>query len=455
MPSSLDSTQSDRNSTDVGPETESNFCNESRPKGASNGGKDRATMPRRRFLILAGVSAVALAGGFSPIRAETKPRAHVGFMLPKRGALAKEASSLISGFELFLKEHPDKAPLLEIIKRDTGPEEGQTLEAVAELVVNKKVEFLIGPLSLEAATKAIHAVNGSESLMFVVNPCVRFVAGELCFPGAFRLTPNTYQSAHALASWALKNLGPSVFITGGDNPTDNELADFFALGLERAGGTFTDRIMISDARRDVHKVIDAVRKADPAFVFASLRDHSAISFVKAFRSESSHLSKPLIGPESLAEYPETVSNLGRSAHGIRTLTFLPNPEILASKIKTKLGRTVAQTSRAAEGYDIANLICNVLEKLPNPATPLSETIKAIEEAKIEGTRGIITFDKNHEPILQAMVREWERDGDKLGSRIVENLGEIKSLDFGCGRVGFPTRRELPPVQEEEAADIED
>ena len=89
---------------------------------------------------------------------------------------------------------------------------------------------------------------------------------------------------------------------------------------------------------------------------------------------------------------------------------------------------------------------------------INKLIGIIEQLEIDGPRGKISFDKNHVPILDVMVQEWKQDGNAIRQRIVQNLGQQKSLDFGCGRVGFPKRQEVESdkdTKEEESEDLSD
>ncbi len=75
--------------------------------------------------------------------------------------------------------------------------------------------------------------------------------------------------------------------------------------------------------------------------------------------------------------------------------------------------------------------------------------KFIEDIEIDGPRGKITFDKNHEPIIEAYVQEISASNRSYSYNIVAELGKVSSLDFGCGKVGFPKRPELDLKPEEE------
>ena len=406
---------------------------------------ESSRISRRDFLIWSVASAALIVGGRSVGNAEPNPKIKIGFMIPVEGASAPDAKSLMAGFELFLKERGGEAPHLEILKRDPGADDAKALEAVTDLAINEEVMFLIGPPSVEGTRKTIEGITDAKTVLFVTNPAVRFVAGEWCSEKIFSVRPNSYQAAQPLAPWALKNAGRKVFITGDDDAQGNAEADFFAQGLEKSGGMFVDRVMVPIAEDNIKTVLEAVAESKPDFVFASFRGQRAAAFLKAFRKASPKLGVPVIGPESLIAFPQTLAKVAKNSAGVRTLTTLKDPQLFVARIKEKLGQDVSDATRAAEGYDLAGIICAVASRNPQE-TDLNKLVALIQEMEIQGPRGKIRFDANHEPLVEAMVQEWVPDGKGHKQTIVANLGPATSLDFGCGRVGFPRRPETEPKE---------
>ncbi len=403
---------------------------------------------RRDFLIGAGVSALVLLAGIPGVEAEEVPPVKVGFILPDKGENAQEAKSLLWGFECFLAEKG--ATPLKIVKRDPGPDGDKTLEAISAFLADKEVRFIIGPPSLEASEKCIHALAGKSAILFVTNPSARLVAGEMCLPGSFRVRPNTYQSAHPLAPWSLQSVGQKVFITGDDDSQGNEEGDFFAQSFERAGGTFADRVMAPSDEGKMKSLLDAVTKSQADFVFASFRRKSARTFLKAFHAAAPPLKQTVIGPESLTAFPATLTGLGKAARGVMTLTALQNPQQFLNKVKKATRKDATEAARAAEGYDIAQIIFAAASLAPQEREDQAALIKFIEGIQIEGPRGKVSFDPNHEPVLDMLVQEWVPAGKTFTQKITAHLGTCRSLDFGCGRVGYPRRPEREPAEEDQA-----
>jgi hypothetical protein len=68
--------------------------------------------------------------------------------------------------------------------------------------------------------------------------------------------------------------------------------------------------------------------------------------------------------------------------------------------------------------------------------------------EINGPRGQVRFDKNHEPVFEMSVQEWQRSGQSFKQEILAGLGTCQTPDFGCGRIGFPRKPESEVPDEE-------
>lgn len=419
------------------------------PDAERNGSQflsETCRISRRDFVIGLGISLTALVLGIDRACASEKSQVKVGFILPEQGPLASDAKSLLAGFDCYLKETGSRP--FEVLKKDSGQDDEKTLEALTGVLVNQKVDFLVGPPSFGGSEKAIHGLLGASTVLFITNPSVRLMAGEMCLPCAFRLGPNTYQSAAPLAPWGVRNIGLKAFITGEDDIQGNEEADFFAYAFERVGGSFTDRIMINSASPKMKAVVDGIEAAKPDFVFAAVRQKSASAFLKALRTGSSESKRPIIGPESLTGFPSVLSASGKAATGVKTLSCLKNPRDFVGRIKRQTGLEVSSAERAAEGYDIAQTIFQAVKNGPNDANDPTRLIKFIEDLTLEGPRGTIKFDKNHEPILDMVIQQWQAVDKSFENKVVQELGPCRSLDFGCGQVGFPRKPDAEPKEEE-------
>ena len=359
--------------------------------------------------------------------------------MPELGPSSNDARSLLAGFLCYIKE---KGPLqIQLEKRDPGPNDEKTLEALAELVVTQKVDFLISPLSLDGAEKSVHAISNSSVVLFVMNPSVRLVAGELCQSRSFRVRPNTYQRCYPLSPWVIQNLGQRVFITGSDDKEANETADFFAHSFDRSGGTFGDRIMIPPDSENFHTMIDALDKTKSDFIFASFGKKDAVEFIRTMDSRKRRKwLKRIVGPDSLVSYPAGAKTLGKLADGLKTLSCVKNPADFVQRVKKSTKLEVSDVERAAEGYDIAHIIDVCTKKVSWESDNPSPLVEFLENLSINGARGVLKFDKNHEPVLEMVIQEWQSSTPIPQPKVLQEIQGVASLDFGCGKVGFPQRQ---------------
>ena len=129
------------------------------------------------------------------------------------------------------------------------------------------------------------------------------------------------------------------------------------------------------------------------------------------------------------------------------MAVLNNPAAFTDRIRKQIGREIADAARAAEGYDIAHVISQASRQYDPGSGNTARIAEFIAQMEIEGPRGKIRFDKNHEPVLDVHVREWELIGRAFKEKTVQELGTCASLDFGCGRVGFPEKPAAEPEEE--------
>jgi branched-chain amino acid transport system substrate-binding protein len=404
-------------------------------------------MSRRQFIMFSGASAALALGVLPEAHGQNASATKVGFIVSERGPYSAEAKSLMAGFEYYFKQAGVVTPPVTVVKKDPGPNDEKALECLTELMSDTDVRFLVGPLSLKGSEQVILGASAANATLFVTNPCIRLVAGEMCLQTSFRISANTYQCGWPLGAWSVKNLGTKAFITGADDNVGNEIADFFAFGFERAGGSFVDRVMSEPA--GIKKVLTTISKSDANVVFAAFKGEAAATFVREFRKVTPALKQQVIGPESLTGFPQPLASLKNVPVNAKTLSCLKNPAELVNDIKKKARIDAAHAVRAAEGYDLAAIISKCVGASSDELKDLGKRAKFIEEMEIQGPRGKMSFDKNHEPILDMVVQEWELSGSGHRQKILENLGPCRTPDFGCGRIGFP-RRPDADIRDEES-----
>jgi ABC-type branched-subunit amino acid transport system substrate-binding protein len=402
---------------------------------------NRSLLGRRQFLVASGASLAALmCGNFSP--AQSQQSVKIGFILPAEGPLADESRSLLAGFRLYLEEKKSGPFQVHIIEKNSGPDDEAALQGLAQLLAMEDVRFIVATPSTKGSEQIVHGVGSANRVLFVTNPSVRLVSGEMCIPAGFRVCSNTYQIGYPLGPWAVKNTGQTAFLCGEDSSEMNGIMDFFANGYERSGGVFVDRIMVEKDAKDFTEIIDAVKNSKADAVFAGFSGKTASEFLKAFLKTVPVPKQVILGPDSLTSYPDTVELIKGTNCSLITASPLVDPQEFVGRIKRILSVNVRNAARAAEGYDIARVILEAAQKVQGDVTKHEALVKAVSDITLEGgPRGKVSFDKNHEPVLEMSVHKWTISGQSYDRKTLENLESIKTPDLGCGRIGFPRRPE--------------
>ncbi len=398
-------------------------------------------LSRRDFLIGTGFTLLTLLAT-GKTQAQDKPEIlKIGILLPQEGSRASFTNSFYAGFEAYCDKSASKSQV-QLLKKNSGQDDSKTLEMLAELVMNDKVDILIGPPSPKGLEQTIHGLSTEDTVLFVLSPVLRFVSGEMCRKGSFRIETNSYQRAYPLAPWSIANGSRKVFITGDRDIESNEQADAFAYGFERSGGAFVDRIM-TEKPEDIDSIIQKISASDADVVFAAFKEPLAETFLSGCKALKHQLRTAILGNHSLLErIPADAPELT-----IKTMTFLKEPESFAKKLTKDNKLNDVDLDAAVAGFDTATVIFESFRVLQEKTREAPLLVDHIANSEFSGARKF-TFDKNHEPLVEGFLLESIISGGTIKSSVRESLGIVSTPDFGCGRIGFPKKPETEIKDEE-------
>lgn len=394
---------------------------------------------RREFLISALLSSALFLTGSAAWADKPEERTRIGFIYPDSGKMEVDAKSFMAGFDLSFdrENHRPVDVLRKSYKANTDEMEG----ALDEWIREGKVLFVVLFGDVEGSEKAIKTCAQAKSLLFVTNRSVKLVSGEVCGPNVFRVSPNNYVLSEPLAPWAVQNVGTKVFVTGSDDIDSNEQCDFFAFGFERAGGGFADRLMWDGSPESMTSILATIRNSEADFIFACFGDQDAGNFLKAFNCEDPKSRKKVIGPGTLTSLA-VKDNFGvDTILNIPTLTNVINPVSIMSRVRRVSGAGGFSVDRVSEGYNLGQIVNTLAKDSLLKMEDFDSLAKFVLSSKYDGLNGTFTFDKNHDVIADSWVAKWEIKSGGLSQKVVAALGASASLDFGCGKVGFPNRHD--------------
>ncbi len=406
----------------------------------------RILWSRREFLVSSVLTSAIVLTPLLGWGTDPEQRMKITFFYPENGLMELEAVSLMAGFDLSFQEN-GPCPV-DVLRKTYGQNLDVALQEFKGSLKDEDVNFIVCVADVEGSRKFVETLATAKVIVFIANPSINLVCGEICQPNVFRSSPNNYVLSEPLAPWAVMNAGKKVFITGDNNQDTNEKADSFAFGFERAGGAFCDRVMVGDSSATIDSVISSIRNSDADFIFAAFENEQALKFLQAVKSGNPKTQKTIVGPETLTLFNKMDRVIAENITGVSTLTNIENVESLKSKIPEKFTSMALSIPRVAEGCDLGGILLNLVNDGVSGKTDFENLIKAVSNSKIKGMRGEFRFDKNHDAVVDSWVVSWVKEAKEISQKVVASLGASVSLDFGCGKVGYPDRPDVAPVESE-------
>ncbi len=368
--------------------------------------------------------------------AEKQP-VKVGVLLPYTGVNALAAKLVDQGLELYLDQVGGKAGgrTIQLFKEDTELNPTVGLTKVHRLVEERKVDFIIGPLS-SAVALAMHDYIRKQKVV-QVNPVAttrELTSPEKASENIFRLCDTSDQSNYTIAKWIYKHTPYRNFVlSSADWAAGHDSMDGFKAGFQEAGGKIVKEVYPKMGTMDFApflSVIDA-KGADAVYTFYTGTD--AVRFVQQYQEFGLKKRLPLFGHNVLVDDPYLAS-IGDAALGIISVAHYsatldtPGNHAFVTAYSAKYGQP---PSRYAEyGYTAAHVVCAAAEALKgevdNPSRVAQEIMKIAP--KIETPAGPLAFDQYHQRILTMYIMKVEKRDGKLVNAVIDRIPSVRQAD---------------------------
>lgn len=357
-----------------------------------------------RFGALFTLSACLAFAVGGPIDAADPPPLKVGFIGTFSGPYADANASLDASIAAFIKVHGAAVAgrKLEIVKRDDGGLAPDTARRLAqELIINEKVDFLLGPtlspnaiavgkISTEAKMPTLLANAGGYGVL-EPNPYFTrfsFTTGQVTYPLADWATKQNLKSAYII----ITQFGPAI-----------DASDTFRAAFTAKGGTIVGESRVPVGSSDFSAYIQRIREAKPQAVFMFLTV-SGVSFLKAWQTSGG----PQSGIKLLATGDLTLERElpaeGDSALGV--YTSLNYSVTRKSPANDQLIREMKAANPATQPdfysvalYDTLAAIYNVTAAQKGVLDP-EKSMALLKGLKLESARGPIEIDPQTRDCIQ-------------------------------------------------------
>lgn len=386
---------------------------------ASRAGLTRRTLFRSAAVMLGGLTASRLLpaeAASSPVttlplaRPAAREVVRVGLLVPSSTLYPTLRQDFLAGFALPYSEVGGAG--LESVVAESGVGPDWTMQSAQKLLEGEEVAVVVGMLNEEVAATLHPLFERHQRLLLVSNIGVNRIPVSEQQPSCFHHSLAAWQASYTLGQWAVREVGPRLFLASSFYDSGYDAPYAFRLGVEREGGSITDSA-VSHMRPDedgLTALMARIHESRPDAVYASYTGQNALAFLRAYEAAGLVGTVPLLGNAALVD--ETLLPLyGKAAMGIRSAASwaasLESEDVRAFTSDLAKTTSSAATAPAWLGYDTSCLLRRALEATGGTGEATSLRA-ALEQAR---------------PAQTLYLREVRSEAGGLVNRVVGTLAD--------------------------------
>ena len=386
--------------------------------------------------------AAAVAIGLSGAAAAQAP-IKIGLVLPySAGPFVAIANEITDSMALALEEKGFMVAgrKIELVKEDTQHKPDVAQAKAKKLVLEDKVDMLVGPVASAELTALFDFAHQSKVPLIIPNAGDNEVTGEKCSPWVLRTSFSNDQIVRDMGKWMAGKGYKKVALLAFDYKAGHQLMGGFKAPFVAAGGTIvTEQYPPFGRLSDFGPWLGKIREAKPDAIFTFFAGPPATLLVQQFKEFGLDKEMKLTGAGWLVS-PLNLPAQGAAAAGvIGALNYVPsidNPvnKSYQQRFQAKFNRIGSEFG--AQGYDTAKLIHAALEQAGGKTDDKAGIVKALHAVKIEGTRGPLRIDPKTNNVIQDIyVFETVPVGDKVDYKVLERIRDVQDPPNGCSISG--------------------
>lgn len=368
--------------------------------------------PVRRTVVMA---ASILSLGFllsGPAQAQ-KPPIKIGLLAPVTGPLASPGTEMVNGFRLFWDQANQTAGgrKVEIVVGDTGCNPDQAMSQARRLVLQEKVNFLVGPLCGHEGP-AVAQVSRETGIPVVMDSAgADNITKWERTPTVVRTAVSASQIAHPFGEYLYKELGlRNVTFIGQDYTFGQEVTLGAIKTFTDAGGKVARLIWNPIGTKDYGTTINSI-PADSDGVAVMAVGADRIRLFEDWFNFGMDKKHKLYGMYWLQEdmLPQIddravglVSNSLHYVSGIDT----PENKAFVDAYATKYKRLPSWFAESA--YTAGLWVKTAIDKIDGDVENRDAFLKAVRSVQINAPRGPLKLDEYDNPIQNVYVSKVEK-----------------------------------------------
>jgi branched-chain amino acid transport system substrate-binding protein len=366
----------------------------------------------RRFTGLTGVVLC-----FTIHSADAQSTVKIGAILPMTGPQQANGVQISAGMRLYMQQQGNivAGKNIQVIIKDDGGIADNSKRLAQELIVNEKINFVVG-FGVTPAALAVAPLATEAKVPEVVMGAGTSIITERS-PYVVRTSFTQAQSCTIMADWALKNGIKKVVSIVADYAPGIDSEKFFKEAFLKGGGEIPEFIRTPLANPDFAPFLQRARDAKPDAVFIFVPAGLQTVLVRQFLERG--LDKAgirIIGPGDVTD-DDVLNRMGDQVIG--TITA----HIYSAAHPSKLNRDYVAAFEKANsirpnfmsvgGYDGMHLIYEALKKTGGK-TDGDALIAAMKGMAWESPRGPISIDPETRDIIQNVyMRKVEKVNSEL------------------------------------------
>ena len=372
---------------------------------------------------------VALATGQAGAAGNT---IKVGVLAPMSGTFADFGQQITNGAKAYIKQYGDTVDgkKIELVIRDTtGPAPDVAKRLAQELVVQHKVDFIVGfgltpnafavaPIATEAKKPTI-IMNAATSAITTKSPYIARVSFTLA------------QVTEPMAQWAYKSGLRKIYTVVADYGPGHDAEQTFKKAFVKLGGAVIGELRVPLKNPEFGPFVQRVKDSKPEGVFVFVpAGEMAVGFMKAYNERG--LAKAGIKLLSTGDVTDdgVIEALGDNALGvISTHQYSAAHPSAENKAFLAAYSQISPKQRpnfmAVGGYDGMAAVYQVVRQL-NGNIDGDKAMQVLKGMKLNSPRGPIQIDAETRDIVQNVyVREVKRVDGKLYNVEFETIAAVK------------------------------
>ena len=370
-------------------------------------------MKFRHFLLAA--AATVLGAAASVARADD---IKIGLILPMTGQQQSTGKQEAAGAKLYMQQHGDTVAgkKIQLIIKDDGAIPDNSKRIAQDLIVNDKVNFLMG-FGVTPAALAVAPLATEAKVPEIVTAAGTSIITEKS-PYIARTSFTLPQSAVPMADWAAQNGIKKVVSMVSDYAPGADAAKSFAAEFTAKGGQVIDSITFPLANPDFAPFLQRAADQKPDAIFVFVPSGQGGIFVKQFAERGMDKAGiKIIGPGDVTD-DDLLNGMGDPVVGTITAhIYSADHNSAANKAFVdafkKANNGMRPNFMAVGAYDGMHLIYEALKKTNGNADG-DALMAAIKGMSWESPRGPISIDPETRDIVQNVyIRKVEKKNGEL------------------------------------------